>query len=115
MIRGELWWVDLGIPFGSESGFRRPVVILQNDFFNKSQIKTTIIIPLSTNMLLAEAPGNIIITKRESKLNNDSVIILSQIKAVDRARLIKKNSKIDRTIMEKIENNLMFILGINRI
>ena len=115
MIRGELWWVDLGIPFGSESGFRRPVVILQNDFFNKSQIKTTIIIPLSTNMLLAEAPGNIIITKKESKLKNDSVIILSQIKAVDRARLIEKISKIDRTIMEKIENNLMFILGINRI
>jgi len=115
MIRGELWWIDLGIPFGSESGFRRPVVILQNDFFNKSQIKTTIIIPLSTNMLLAEAPGNIIITKRESKLNNDSVIILSQIKAVDRARLIDKISKIDRTIMEKIENNLMFLLGINRI
>jgi len=62
---------------------------LQNDFFNKSLIKTTIIIPLSTNMLLAEAPGNIIITKKESK--------------------------IDRTIMEKIENNLMFILGKNRI
>ena len=115
MIRGELWWVDLGIPFGSESGFRRPVVILQNDFFNKSLIKTIIIIPLSTNMLLAEAPGNIIITKRESKLNNNSVIVLSQIKAVDRARLIEKISKIDRTTMEKIENNLMFVLGINRI
>ncbi|MCL2380119.1 MAG: type II toxin-antitoxin system PemK/MazF family toxin [Treponema sp.] len=115
MIRGELWWVDLGVPFGSGSGFRRPVVILQNDFFNKSQIKTTIILPLSTNMILADAPGNIIITKKESKLNKNSVIILSQVKAVDRARLIEKISKIDRTIMEKIENNIMFILGINRI
>jgi len=115
MTRGELWWVDLGVPFGSESGFRRPVVILQNDFFNKSQIKTTIILPLSSNMMLADAPGNIIITKKESKLNKESVIVLSQVKVVDRARLIEKISKIDRTIMEKIENNLLFILGINRI
>ena len=115
MTRGELWWVDLGVPFGSESGFRRPVIIFQNDFFNKSQIKTTIIIPLSTNMILAEAPGNIVITKKESRLNKDSVIMLSQVKAIDRARLIEKISKIDRTIMEKIENNIMFILGINRI
>jgi len=115
MTRGELWWIDLGVPFGSESGFRRPVVILQNDFFNKSQIKTTIIIPLSTNMILADAPGNIIITKKESKLNKNSVIILSQIKAVDRTRLIEKISKIDKSIIEKIENNIMFILGVNRI
>ena len=115
MIRGELWWIDLGVPFGSESGFRRPVIIFQNDFFNKSQIKTTIIIPLSTNMILADAPGNIIITKKESKLNKNSVIILSQIKAVDRTRLIEKISKIDKSIIEKIENNIMFILGVNRI
>ena len=115
MTRGELWWIDLGVPFGSESGFRRPVVILQNDFFNKSQIKTTIILPLSTNMILADAPGNIIITKKESKLNKNSVIILSQVKAVDRTRLIEKITKIDRTIMEKIENNIMFILGVNKI
>jgi len=115
MTRGELWWVDLGVPFGSESGFRRPVIILQNDFFNKSQIKSTIILPLSTNMILAEAPGNIIITKKESRLNKDSVVMLSQIKAIDRARLMEKISKIDRIIMEKIENNIMFILGINRI
>jgi len=94
MTRGELWWIDLGVPFGSESGFRRSVIILQNDFFNNSQIKSTIILPLSTNMILADAPGNIIITKKESKLNKNSVIILSQVKAVDRARLIEKISKI---------------------
>ncbi|MCL2834333.1 MAG: type II toxin-antitoxin system PemK/MazF family toxin [Treponema sp.] len=51
----------------------------------------------------------------ESKLNKDSVIVLSQIKAIDRARLIKKISKIDKKIMEEIENNIMFILGINKI
>ena len=115
MTRGELWWIDLGIPFGSETGYRRPVIIVQNDFFNRSQINTTIIVPLSTNLLLAEAPGNVLITKRESKLTKDSVIVLSQIKVVDRGRLIEKISKIDITIMRRIEDNIMFVLGIKNI
>jgi mRNA interferase MazF len=68
MMRGELWWADFGIPFGSEPGYKRPVIIMQNDFFNRSKINTAIVIPLTTNMILADAPGNIVITKGESKL-----------------------------------------------
>ena len=115
MIRGELWWVDLGLPFGSEPGYKRPVIIIQNDFFNRSNINTIIIIPLTTNLLLADAPGNILVSKDESKLKKDSVIVLSQIKVIDRQRLIEKISKIDRKIMEKIDNNIMFVLGIRKI
>ena len=115
MIRGELWWADLGIPFGSEPGYRRPVLILQNDFFNKSKIDTTIIIPLTTNLLWADAPGNVFISKEESKLNKDSVIAISQIEVIDRQRLIERISKIDRAIIELVENNIMFVLGIYRI
>jgi mRNA interferase MazF len=115
MTRGELWWADFGIPFGSEPGYKRPVLIIQNDFFNRSKINTTIVIPLTTNLILADAPGNILITKSESKLKRDSVITISQIEVIDRQRLIEKITKIDRTIIEKIENNIMFVLGINRI
>jgi len=115
MTRGELWWADFGIPFGSEPGYKRPVLIIQNDFFNRSKINTTIVIPLTTNLILADAPGNILITKNESKLKRDSVITISQIEVIDRQRLIEKITKIDRTIIEKIENNIMFVLGINRI
>jgi len=111
MTRGELWWVDYGIPYGSEPGYRRPVIILQNDFFNNSNINTTIVLPLSTNLLLADIPGNIFIGKKYSKLGKDSVILLSQIGVVDKQRLIEKISRIDRNIMEKIENNISFILG----
>ena len=114
MTRGELWWADFGIPFGSEPGYKRPVVILQNDFFNKSKINTTIVIPLTTNLILADAPGNILITKRESKLKKDSVLTISQIEVIDRQRLIEKITKLDRTIFEKIENNILFVLGINK-
>ena len=115
MTRGELWWADFGIPFGSEPGYKRPVIILQNDFFNRSNISTTIVIPLTTNMLLADAPGNILLPKTISKLKKDSVITISQIEVIDRQRLTEKISKIDRTLLEKIENSIMFVLGIKKV
>ena len=115
MTRGELWWVDYGIPFGSEPGFRRPVIILQNDFFNNSKINTTVVAPLTANLLLAEVPGNVFIDKEESKLSKDSVILVSQIGVVDKQRLIEKVAKVNKSIMEKIENNIVFILGIKLI
>jgi mRNA interferase MazF len=113
MTRGELWWADLGVPFGSEPGYRRPVLIIQNDFFNQSKIHTTIILPLSTNMLLAEAPGNVFISKDDSQLSKDSVIALSQMHVIDRQRLVEKISKINRSLFRDIENNLLFVLGID--
>ena len=115
MTRGELWWVDLGMPFGSEPAYKRPVLIIQNDFFNNSKINTTIIVPLTTNFLYAEAPGNIVINKDESKLTKDSVLVLSQIKVIDKSRLIEKISKVNKAIIQEVENNLMFVLGIVKI
>ena len=112
MTRGELWWVDLGIPYGSESGYRRPVLIIQNDFFNSSKMNTTIVAPLTTNLIYADAPGNIFVNKDETKLSKDSVLVISQIRAIDRKRLVEKISKIKRTIIEEIESNILFILGI---
>jgi len=114
MTRGELWWADFGVPLGSESGYKRPVLVMQNDFFNKSKINTTIIIPFTTNLVLANAPGNILITKNESKLKKDSVIVISNIEVIDRQRLVEKIAKLDRAIIEKIENNIMFVLGIKK-
>jgi mRNA interferase MazF len=112
MTRGELWWVDYGIPFGSEPGYRRPVIILQNDIFNNSKINTTVVIPISTNLLLADVPGNIFISKKESKLSKDSVILPSQIGVIDKERLIERISRINNEILRKIETNILFILGI---
>jgi mRNA interferase MazF len=114
MTRGELWWADFGLPFGSEPGFKRPVFIVQSDFFNNSKINTTIVIPLTTNMLLAEAPGNILITGDESKLKKDSVMVISQIEAIDRKRLIEKITTLDGATIAKVEDSIMFILGIKK-
>ena len=59
MQRGELWWASLPVPTGSEPGYRRPVLVVQVDEFNRSGIRTVIAVALTTNMRLAEAPGNV--------------------------------------------------------
>jgi mRNA interferase MazF len=111
MTRGELWWADFGAPYGSEPGYRRPVLIIQNDYLNKSKLSTTIVISLTTNLTYADVPSNILITKSESKLKRDSVITTTQLEVIDRQRLIEKISKVDRAIMEKVEDRIKFVLG----
>lgn len=54
MMYGEIWWVDFGVPYGSEPGFKRPAVVVQNNNFNESKIGTTVVVPLTTNLLVAE-------------------------------------------------------------
>ena len=112
MIRGEVWWADFGIPFGSEPGFNRPVLIVQTDAVNKSRINTTIIIPFTTNLLLENAPGNVFVDKNESKLSKDSVLVVSQISVIDKTRLIKYESKISQNILNEIEDGIKLILEI---
>jgi len=72
------------------------------------------VIPLTTNLLLAEAPGNILITSNESRLKKDSVMIISQIEVIDRQRLIEKITAVDAYIIKKVEDSVMFILGIKK-
>ena len=114
MTRGEIWWADFGIPFGSEPGFKRPVLVIQDDDFNRSEINTIVIVPFSTNLTLAEAPGNVYLEAQESGLTKDSVIVISQITAIDRRRLIEKISKMERKYFGEIEEGIKIVLGINR-
>jgi mRNA interferase MazF len=111
MIRGDIWWADFGIPFGSEPGFRRPVLVLQNDAFIKSKISTIVVIPFTTNMLLENAPGNVLVEKEESGLSKDSVIVVSQIYAIDRQRLIESVGKISKATLSEVEFGVKLVLG----
>ena len=112
MIRGEIWWVDLGIPFGSEPGYKRPVVIIQDDSFNKSKIQTVIVASITSNMNLVNAPGNVYLEKEESKLLKDSVINISQITTLDKQRLIENISILSPSTMNEIDYGLRIILNI---
>ena len=112
MTRGDIYWADYGIPYGSETGFRRPVVIVQANPFNIKELKTVIVIPLSTNLNLADAPANVFIAKEDCNLPKDSVAVVSQTGAIDKARLSEKAGRISETDLREIENGLRLILNI---
>jgi mRNA interferase MazF len=112
MMRGEIRWAEFGMPYGSEAGYNRPVLVVQDDAFNESRIRTIIVLPLTTNLHLADAPENVLIRKKEAKLKNDSVVIVAQFYAIDRSRLKEKISKISKGTMEKIEVGMNLVLGI---
>lgn len=79
MKRGELWWADLPEPVGSEPGYRRPVLIVSDDNFNRSAIRTVLIVPLTSNLNVRRAPGNIFLASQETGLGRDSVLNISQV------------------------------------
>ena len=112
MTRGEIWWVYLGVPFRSEPGFKRPVIIIQDDAFNTSNINTIIVIPLTTNLTLLEAPGNVLLTKKDTSLSKDSVANISQIVTIDKERFEKKVSKLKAKNLIKIEDGIKLVLSI---
>ncbi len=112
MIRGEIWWVDFGIPFGSEPGRRRPSVIIQSDAFNLTAMHTTIVIPLTSNMRLADFPGNMILPDYETLLSKDSVAVTPQITVIDKARLLEKISELSDSTMRELAENIRLVLGI---
>lgn len=110
-MRGEIWWADFGLPFGSEPGFRRPVLVVQNDAFNESRISTVVVVPLTTNLRLQEAPGNVFLDKAESRLSKDSVVLVSQISVIDRNRLFQLTGKIQKQTLNDVEDGIKLVLG----
>ena len=85
--QGEVWWADLPEPSGSEPGFRRPVVVVQGDAFNRSQIATVVCVPLTSNLRWAEAPGNLLLASKVTGLPKDSVANVSQLVTLDKSSL----------------------------
>ena len=83
----EVHWVDFGNPKGSKPGYRRPCVILQNDAFNASRISTVVVVPITGNIRLGRAIGNVTLRKGEAGLPKRCIGNLSQIATVDRSML----------------------------
>ena len=112
MTRGEIWRAEFGIPYGGEPGFTRHVLIVQDDSYNESRLGTIAVLLLCTNLRLADAPGNVLLSKKDSKLPDDSVIIAPQLYAIDRGRFKEKLSKVPRSTMEQVEIGMKLVLGI---
>ena len=104
MVRqGEIYWLNLPKPKGSEPGYRRPCVVVQNNTFNNSKIKTVVIAILTSNLKLARAPGNVLIEKGNTGLTRDSVVNISQLLTVNKADL-NSDSKIGSVTKRNIDN-----------
>ncbi len=85
--QGDVYWVDLGDPSGSDPGCKYPHVVIQNNLFNRSQIRTVILLALTSNLQRADAPGNVLLEKGEANLPKQSVVNVSQVFTVDRSQL----------------------------
>jgi mRNA interferase MazF len=110
--RGEVWWADLGAPDGSEPGYRRPVVIVQSDAFNRSRLRTVIAVVLTTNLRLLEAPGNVLVPAKASGLPRDSVANVSQLITVDRDFLVERIGRLRGQPMKDLEGGLRLVLDL---
>ena len=88
--QGDIFWVDLSEPSGSEPGYRHPHVVIQNNIFNRSRINTVVVCALTTNLKRAKAPGNVLLNKGEANLPGKSVVNISQIFTVNKSDLSEK-------------------------
>ena len=112
MKRGEVWWASLPAPTGSGPGFRRPVVVVQSNPFNQSRIATVIVAIVTSNLALADAPGNVRVGKSESGLAKPSVVNVSQIITLDRELLMQRVRGLPADTMRQIDEGLRLALGV---
>lgn len=112
MKRGEVWWAELPEPTGSEPGYRRPVLVLQSDEFNRSQINTVVAAAITSNIRLAGAPGNVLLSKGDVGLYRESVINVSQIVTLDRSFFAEAVGSIPAAKMREVDEGLRLVLAL---
>ena len=109
--QGEVWWANLPDPTGSGPGFRRPVVIVQGDSFNRSRLATVVCVPLTSNTKWANAPGNVLLSSRLTGLAKESVANVSQIVSLDKTLLTDRLGKLPRTKLGLVLSGIDIVLG----
>ena len=109
--QGEVWWADMGEPAGSEPGFRRPVVVVQGDAFNRSSLRTVVCVALTSNLRWADAPGNVRLPARATGLPRDSVANVSQVVTLDRDTLTERVGRLSAANLELILAGIDVVLG----
>ena len=108
--RGQIWWVDFAEPRGSEPGFRHPALVLQRDEVNASRINTVVVCVLTSNRVLATAPGNTLLPKRVTGLPRDSVANASQIATVNKDDLDALVTTVPAQLMERVGEGIAWFL-----
>ena len=110
--RREVWWANVDEPRGSEPGFRRPVLVIQADAFNRSRLRTVLCLVLTSNTRLLDAPGNVLLRQGESGLPRDSVANVTQVVTLGEDYLSEKTGRIPSRTMAKIDAGLRLVLDL---
>ena len=108
--QGDIYWIDFDEPAGSEPGYRHPHVVVQNNLFNRSNIKTVVVCALTSNLKRANAPGNVLLGREETNLPKDSVVNVSQIFTVDKSQLDEYVGTLSARRVQEILNGIKLVL-----
>ena len=111
IAQGDVWWADLNKPVGSEPGYRRPVVVVQGDSFNRSNIATVVCVPFTSNLSRAEAPGNVLLSSNDTGLPKDSVANVSAILTINRTVLTDRVGTLRDVKLDLILHGIDVVLG----
>jgi len=112
MERGTIWWAELPPPLASEPGYRRPVIIVQSNAFNRSRIKTAMAVAVTSNLRLADAPGNVSLPASSTGLSRDSVANVSQVITMDKSFLVEQCGRLPAQLMKEIDDGLRLSLAL---
>jgi mRNA interferase MazF len=108
--QGDIYWIDFDEPSGTEPGYKHPHVVVQNNLFNRSEIKTVVVCALTSNLKRADAPGNILLEKKETHLPKDSVVNVSQIFTVDKSQLDEYVGTLSAKRVRELLNGVKLVL-----
>ena len=107
--QGDVYWIDLGEPSGSEPGYVRPFVVIQNNVFNISKLNTVIVCALTSNMTRANTPGNVVLDTGDANLPKPSVVLVTQVYTVDKRQLGEYIGSLSRKRVRQILNGLELV------
>jgi len=110
--RGDIFLANLEPVRGSEQGGIRPCLVIQNDISNKHS-PVIIIAAITSKKFSKEFPTNVFISKKDSKLDRDSTILLNQIRTIDKLRLIKRVSTLENLLMKIVDSAIRISLGLD--
>ncbi|MCP4627538.1 MAG: type II toxin-antitoxin system PemK/MazF family toxin [bacterium] len=112
-VQGDIYWVRFGRSGDSGPSGKRPAVIVQSNLLNRTNIQTTVVTLLTSNLKLARIPGNIRLNKGAANLPKASVVVVSQMASVDKTRLLEKIGTLNQEKLTEVVDGCRQVISLN--
>ena len=113
--QGEIYWLHVGATIGSAPAGRRPALVVQHDRFNRSAISTIVVAAITSNLRLGGMPGNVRLRHGEAGLPRESIVNVSQIRTIDRTRLVDRVGVLGAARMRDVLRGLALLFGTDEV